>query len=356
MLARSGGTTARPAMRLALPRLARPAAALARQLAIRRAPLTLAWGADAELILAPGARPAPIEGGQWLSFSLDGRPGHLQLENAAWRRWAGLLEPDLWLAVGDPELWPLLLESSLAGLLAPLETALGARLELAGFSRTPPDLAGCLPLAFTLAEPTAPPDPALLYLAQRDAERLAAWWQTRPLAAAAALDGVMVEVAHRLGAVVLSLAELRALGAGDVILLDQPRDPRGELAAVLAERWLWPTRLARPGLTAGKPLRPASLQERERWTMAEEPAGESPQPDAASALDELPIKLVFELGRQEIGLAELRQIGPGYVFGLARDDTAPVDILAGGRRIGRGEIVRIEDEVGVRVVRLFEHG
>jgi type III secretion protein Q len=90
--------------------------------------------------------------------------------------------------------------------------------------------------------------------------------------------------------------------------------------------------------------------------MADQPADTGGPDEAAAGLDELPIKLVFELGRQEISLGELRQIRPGYVFGLARDDSAPVEVYAGGRRIGRGELVRIEDEVGVRLVRLFEHG
>jgi type III secretion protein Q len=40
------------------------------------------------------------------------------------------------------------------------------------------------------------------------------------------------------------------------------------------------------------------------------------------------------------------------VFELARDDAQPVDILANGRRIGRGRIVTVAGSIGVQIVRI----
>src|SRR5262249_52384648 len=71
-----------------------------------------------------------------------------------------------------------------------------------------------------------------------------------------------------------------------------------------------------------------------------------------AALNELPVRLVFELGRLELTLAELEVLGPGHVFALGRDQHQPVDILANGKRIGLGEIVAVGDALGVRVTRL----
>ena len=52
-------------------------------------------------------------------------------------------------------------------------------------------------------------------------------------------------------------------------------------------------------------------------------------------------------------VAAVQGLAPGAVIPLGRDPGEAVDIVANGRRVGRGEIVRIEGELGVRVVRLF---
>jgi type III secretion protein Q len=69
-------------------------------------------------------------------------------------------------------------------------------------------------------------------------------------------------------------------------------------------------------------------------------------------LDELPVRLSFELGQLELPLAEVSVLGPGHVFELARDESQPVDILANGRRIGRGRIVTVAGSIGVQIVRV----
>lgn len=87
--------------------------------------------------------------------------------------------------------------------------------------------------------------------------------------------------------------------------------------------------------------------------MSQEGALASPLPD--STLGDLEVTLVFELGRCEIDLGTLRTLAPGYVFPLSADPAGPVDIVANGRRIGRGEIVRIGETLGIRATRLFGH-
>jgi type III secretion protein Q len=55
-------------------------------------------------------------------------------------------------------------------------------------------------------------------------------------------------------------------------------------------------------------------------------------------------------------LGELRALGPGHAFALGRDPEQSVDIVAGGRRIGSGQLVRIGERIGVRVLRLGQDG
>jgi type III secretion protein Q len=69
-------------------------------------------------------------------------------------------------------------------------------------------------------------------------------------------------------------------------------------------------------------------------------------------LDDLPVRLVFELGRVELSLGELQSLAPGALVPLSRPVDAPLDIMANGRRLGRGTLVQIGESLGVRIVSL----
>jgi type III secretion protein Q len=72
---------------------------------------------------------------------------------------------------------------------------------------------------------------------------------------------------------------------------------------------------------------------------------------AAGVLDDIPVRLSFDVGEREISLGDLRSIQPGYVFNLGRDPRGLVSIRANGRLIGEGELVDIEGRLGVSVLR-----
>ena len=80
--------------------------------------------------------------------------------------------------------------------------------------------------------------------------------------------------------------------------------------------------------------------------------GNESDADDDAGPQEIPVRLAFELGRLELPFAEVAVLGPGHVFELARDEMQPVDILANGRRIGRGRIVSIAGSIGVQIVRI----
>jgi type III secretion system YscQ/HrcQ family protein len=70
---------------------------------------------------------------------------------------------------------------------------------------------------------------------------------------------------------------------------------------------------------------------------------------------EIRLTLSFELGRQELSVGELRNLEPGHVFDMTRPTRNAVDIYAGARRLGQGEIVEINGTLGVRITRLFNN-
>ena len=88
------------------------------------------------------------------------------------------------------------------------------------------------------------------------------------------------------------------------------------------------------------------------WSMGNPTEFSGPTGLHDSDLDDLPVRLVFEVGRVELSLGELQRLAPGALVPLGRPLDEPLDIMANGRRLGRGTLVQIGESLGVRIVSL----
>lgn len=68
----------------------------------------------------------------------------------------------------------------------------------------------------------------------------------------------------------------------------------------------------------------------------------------ANYLD-LSVALAVELGRTKLTAEEILALEQSSIIQLARSTGEGVDLMAGGKRIARGEIIMIEDRTGVRI-------
>jgi len=68
-----------------------------------------------------------------------------------------------------------------------------------------------------------------------------------------------------------------------------------------------------------------------------------------SDIADVPVDVGVELGRRVMTIAQILDLGPDSVVRMARSAGDNIDILVGGTLIGYGEIVIIEDTVGVRI-------
>jgi flagellar motor switch protein FliN/FliY len=66
-------------------------------------------------------------------------------------------------------------------------------------------------------------------------------------------------------------------------------------------------------------------------------------------LADVPVDVEVELGRRIMTIAQILELGPESVIRIARSAGDNIDILVGATLIGYGEIVIIEDTVGVRI-------
>lgn len=329
------------------PGLTREQAGDANAVARRCAPVPVRIGGleiEAPLAITPTLALPDAAG---IAIALRLGPGRLVLQVPALLVEQALAEAaGLPVAELEPELAALLLEAVASELLPVLEAAAGVPIAVESVGAAAPAFAPVFHCAVVLRHGFAE---TALHLAADDAARPAL---RRLIDAAPALPapcaGLPVPLAIRIGAVRLALAELQGIAPGDVVFPDVACRA-GEALVVYGEAWSHTAKHDRGAVTVTGPRRPLALQDGGGW-MADSDSDAAPP---AERLGELPVTLVFELGRSELPLAAVQGLAPGMVIPLGRDPGEAVDIVANGRRIGRGEIVRVEDELGVRVVRLF---
>ncbi len=64
------------------------------------------------------------------------------------------------------------------------------------------------------------------------------------------------------------------------------------------------------------------------------------------------VRITAELGRLQMTLGELMELGQGSVLELDRTVSDPLDIVAQGVRIAGGEVVVIQDRYGIRITEI----
>jgi flagellar motor switch protein FliM len=79
---------------------------------------------------------------------------------------------------------------------------------------------------------------------------------------------------------------------------------------------------------------------------------EAPSSEAAGLLDDITVAMIVELGRVNVSAADVLALRPGQVIELSRAPGEPVDLVVDGKRIGKGELVEIDGELGVRILSL----
>ena len=66
-------------------------------------------------------------------------------------------------------------------------------------------------------------------------------------------------------------------------------------------------------------------------------------------LQDVPVTLSLELGRTQISIRNLLQLNQGSVVELDTEAGQPMDILVNGRLVAHGEVVVVNEKLGVRV-------
>ena len=96
---------------------------------------------------------------------------------------------------------------------------------------------------------------------------------------------------------------------------------------------------------------------------APRPAPPSPETDietinmGASDLEavfDVPVQVSAVLGRSKMDVGELLKLGPGTVLELDRRVGEAIDIYVNNRLVARGEVVLVEDKLGVTMTEIIK--
>lgn len=90
-----------------------------------------------------------------------------------------------------------------------------------------------------------------------------------------------------------------------------------------------------------------------RETEREWPVGE-PMANDVSAIYDIPVQISAVLGRSTMQVSQLLKLGRGAVVELDRKVGEAIDIYVNNRLVARGEVVVVEDKLGVTMTEIVK--
>ena len=82
------------------------------------------------------------------------------------------------------------------------------------------------------------------------------------------------------------------------------------------------------------------------------PTDEQGAKDNVDRLMDVVLSLSVELGRKQMQIKEILDLGPGKIIELDKLAGEPVDLLVNGRMLAKGEVVVVDENFGVRITDL----
>jgi type III secretion protein Q len=290
---------------------------------------------------SPSAASAPMADARYLSFQAVGMQHGSQ--------WEGWLRSDEWLANVAPALAALAMPDRGAAHAAQLFAATPQPLSAAFAYQSivvTGDISGAdlqhLPLvALTTPEAVVwlralPPVPS----SQQDEKNEAFDMQ---------MAAIPASLQFLLGASRLSQGCLSGVGPGDVLLISDHALHVRCNGLVLA----WYS-ITDEGITVEELLEePYEEFAVDAEQASPEQAGDPAQASSQAAMARIPVRLEFVLQQNKMTIGQLGQLHAGQLISLASDAEKQVLVLANGAVLGRGELVQLEDRLGVEVIELY---
>jgi flagellar motor switch protein FliN/FliY len=87
------------------------------------------------------------------------------------------------------------------------------------------------------------------------------------------------------------------------------------------------------------------------------PFNEEAVPGGRQNLDlllDVPIPITVEVGRAQMTLDAILNLGPGSIVSLDKKAEEPIDLRVNGKLVARGEVVMVDESYGLRVTQILD--
>ena len=103
----------------------------------------------------------------------------------------------------------------------------------------------------------------------------------------------------------------------------------------------------------GQPMmnQAVSVQPAQFGTFTNVPVGVY-QPENINLIMDVPLEVTVELGRTSKSISDILDLGPGKIIELDKIAGEPIDVLVNGKYVAKGEVVVIEESLGVRITEI----
>lgn len=105
--------------------------------------------------------------------------------------------------------------------------------------------------------------------------------------------------------------------------------------------------LSDDGRESAPPVQPVRFQQLR-------PSDEKSPKDDIDRLLDISLNVAVELGRKQMQIKEILELGPGKIIELEKLAGEPVDLMVNGKLLARGEVVVVDENFGVRITELVD--
>lgn len=76
--------------------------------------------------------------------------------------------------------------------------------------------------------------------------------------------------------------------------------------------------------------------------------------DLLALSPDIPVQVVAVLGRKSVSVKDLLELKSGSIVDLEKLPNEPVEILAAGKVVAKGELVTVDGRLGIRILKLLK--
>ncbi|MBI2742967.1 MAG: type III secretion system cytoplasmic ring protein SctQ [Chlamydiales bacterium] len=193
------------------------------------------------------------------------------------------------------------------------------------------------------------------------------------------LEETILPLHMEIGSTSLEWEKWKKISPGDLLILDRcsfdPREHKGSVTLTLGKTPLFQGRIKEGGLKLldyafyqEESMSPseedkkfeeeaakeegATEEESHLWASEEEKISKESSIEKMISAEEVPLTLTVEIGRLTMSLDKLMQMKPGNLLEMGLNPDQSVHVTLQGKRVARGELVKIGDILGVRILEL----